>query len=426
MRLTRSPAVIQDDRRVTSEALQRCADQLAKQIKSAGIGRVAMRAHRADLVLTTLVACEKTDCECVLLRGNIGGDAALLKGLDVQGVVEDDFSLRRIEGKSSAEGFAIVIPTAGTTGRPKFARHKIGNLLDRVRIPKEANSIWLLTYHPATFAGIQVLLTCLVGGGDLVAVSAVTVTALAKAASAYSPTHISGTPTFWRAFVPTLGEGTARFKPRQITLGGEIADQGTLDLLRATFPDARITHIYASNEAGALFAVHDVTAGFPQSWFTTGIDGVNLRIRNDILEVQSPRAMERYVGSTAPAPLTADGWIVTNDLVKCSNGRASFLGRADALINVGGAKVSPEEVERALLALHGVVDVRVFSAPNPITGAVVGADVVLARGLDPTEMRSKLVKHARAVLEPYKVPRLIRFTNDVQRSDAGKKSRAPS
>jgi acyl-coenzyme A synthetase/AMP-(fatty) acid ligase len=52
--------------------------------------------------------------------------------------------------------------------------------------------------------------------------------------------------------------------------------------------------------------------------------------------------------------------------------------------------------------------------------------VVLARGLDPTEMRSKLVKHARAVLEPYKVPRLIRFTNDVQRSDAGKKSRAPS
>ena len=148
-----------------------------------------------------------------------------------------------------------------------------------------------------------------------------------------------------------------------------------------------------------------------------------LRIRNNILEVTSPRSMEGYATLSHTPLLTSDGWLITNDRVKVRGDRVFFLGRADSSINVGGAKVSAEEVETILLEVPGVIDARVFAKPNPITGSVVAAEIHLEKNNDETKVRKALVAHARETLEPFKVPRIMKFTSRITISESGKKCR---
>ncbi len=194
--------------------------------------------------------------------------------------------------------------------------------------------------------------------------------------------------------------------------------------MRALFPKAGITHIYASTEAGALFAVRDGQAGFPAQWLETGIDGARLRVRDGELQVLSPRAMLGYAAGAKASPVLADGWLVTGDLVEQRGDRVYFLGRGDSVISVGGAKLTPEEVEAVLLKVPGVAEGRVFGVKNPITGYLVGAEIVAQAGADVEHLRAELLTAARAQLEPYKVPRVIRFVSSIRVSEAGKKDRS--
>jgi acyl-CoA synthetase (AMP-forming)/AMP-acid ligase II len=265
-------------------------------------------------------------------------------------------------------------------------------------------------------------LTALATDSALVCLSALDVPRLAETAVAHHVTHISGTPTFWRAFLLCLGASAARLDLEQITLGGEVVDQGTLDRLRDRFPRARLAHIYASTETGALFSVRDGQAGFPARWLKEPVDGVSLRIRDGVLEVQSPRAMLGYLQNQG-VPRSPDGWLVTGDRVEARGDRVYFLGREDSLINIGGGKATPEEVEAALLDDPRVLDLRAFAVRNPITGFVVGLEVVAAPGFDLEQLRQDLLATARSKLLPYKVPRLVRFVDAVQSDVSGKKSR---
>ena len=235
---------------------------------------------------------------------------------------------------------------------------------------------------------------------------------------------MSATPTFWRSFVASCGPHAHTVPLRQITLGGEIADQHTLDLLRRSFPQASLTHIYASTEAGSVFSVKDARAGFPASWLASGIGGVRLRISEGVLDVHSPRAMVAKEGEEYgdAAPRNESRWIRTGDLVQVRGDRVIFLGREDTLINVGGSKVIPEEVEYVLLGVPEIVQARVYGRPNPITGNLVCADVVVS-GAEQADVRSKLQVAFAANLERYKQPRIIRFVDQIAQSDTGKVSR---
>ncbi len=421
-------AVIQDGIRFEGDRVAGMADVLASRIREPGLARIALVTDRAASVVTVLAAAEQAGCEVMLVRPEVASDPDWCSFWDVEAVVDDQLELTPAPGRRpESTGFAVLLTTSGTTGRPKAARHRAERLLGRIGTPSPgaAKAVWLLTYHPATFAGLQVILSCVVGGGDLVAVSTASAPNLATAAVCNPVTHISATPTFWRAFLAALGAEATRVRPKRITLGGEIVDQPTLDLLGRAFPAAAITHIYASTEAGALFAVQDRLEGFPARWLDRPVDGVGLRIRNDILEVRSPRAMEGYLDTSRQALFSDDGWLITNDFVTIRGDRVLFRGRADSLINVGGAKVTPEEVELVLLQIPGIRDVRVFGKANPITGAIVAADVTLADGHDEQVVRQAIEVRARERLAAYKVPRIVTFSSEVRMSQAGKKLRAP-
>jgi len=425
-RFDRNARIIRDGVAVEGDALLQRASELASRLRSSGARCVATASGRADVVAIALLAAQSADCGLILSRrGAIPLDAQNGIG-EADVLLADDLQTSALLGSTADRGFSVAISTSGTTGRPKLAWHSLDALLGRVHAPggDHPRPRWLLTFHPASFAGLQVLLTALVSGASLISVSNPSVASLAEAAIQHRPTHLSATPTFWRSFLAILGPAPVELSLRQITVGGEAVDQATLDRLAAAFPGAGIAHIYASTEAGSLFSVRDRRAGFPAAWLREPVEGVQLRIRGGVLEVRSPRAMLGYAGGESPhRSLTDDGWLSTNDRVDIRGDRVEFLGRVDSIINVGGAKASPEAIEAVLLDVPGVVEAQVYGARNPITGEVVAADICLERGIPEAQAKAAILERARSRLQAHEVPRVLRFVDTVAVSDTGKKKR---
>ncbi|HYM74389.1 MAG TPA: fatty acid--CoA ligase family protein [Candidatus Dormibacteraeota bacterium] len=345
----------------------------------------------------------------------------LLSRFGIRWLMDGD-QVHALEGARKTGTGSIFVMTSGTTRAPKVARHKPESLFaTHRRTEKSQHARWLLTYPPTSFAGLQVVFSAVIGGADLVVPGERTMQSFAKSAEQHSVTHISGTPTFWRAFLMLVTPAKLR-DLQQITVGGEAVDQPTLDRLSTAFPASRITHIYASTEAGVGFSVTDGRAGIPASWLETGVGDVRLRVRNDVLEIQTPRMLKRYE-SGEPTPIDREGWLSTGDLVSVEAGRLNFRGRSDRRMNVGGFKVSPEEVEAVLLECEGVAEVQVSGVPSPISGQVLAAAVVPKPGLNPEDVKKQVQRLAYGRLEPFKVPRIVRIVESVAVADSGKKVR---
>jgi acyl-coenzyme A synthetase/AMP-(fatty) acid ligase len=215
-----------------------------------------------------------------------------------------------------------------------------------------------------------------------------------------------------------------RIVPRYIRLSGEIADQSILNSLHSFYPDAEISHAFATTEAGVAFDVRDGQAGFPIGMLT-GTPGVDLKVVDATLHVRSARTAQRYLGEDPPALKDAEGFVDTGDVLELCDGRYHFRGRRGGVINVGGLKVYPEEVE-AVLNRHPQVRLSlVKTRKNPITGALVVADVLLKDSSTPEgeparELEKKLRQFCRESLAPHKSPAAIRFVPGLAVSETGK------
>ncbi len=233
---------------------------------------------------------------------------------------------------------------------------------------------------------------------------------------------LSATPSLWRRILMSpASEGLAL---RQITLGGEIADDTVLAALAQRWPAARVTHVYATTEAGVGFSVADGRAGFPAAWLTDPPRNVELEVdRDGALRLRPDRSTQRLLDG--PRLVDPDGFIDTGDLVRRDGDRFLFIGRGNGSINVGGNKIQPEEVERVLLACPGVLVASVRGRPNPITGMIVAAEIVQDPTF-PTDLarRTEIAEHCRRSLPAYAVPTIIRFVDEIALSDAGKTIRS--
>jgi acyl-coenzyme A synthetase/AMP-(fatty) acid ligase len=218
------------------------------------------------------------------------------------------------------------------------------------------------------------------------------------------------------------GEGR-RIDPDSVRLSGEIADDAVLAALRALYPRARIEHAYASTEAGVVFAVDDGRAGFSASWLD-GDGAVQIKVVDGALRVRSNRCALRFLGLDAPRLADKDGFVDTGDMVERRGDRLYFVGRRGGVINVGGAKVHPEEVEAALNEHAAVRASRVFARKSPITGALVFADVVLLDGQRAdAALEREILSTCRMRLPPHMAPAGLRFVADLPMTDGGKLAR---
>jgi acyl-CoA synthetase (AMP-forming)/AMP-acid ligase II len=209
--------------------------------------------------------------------------------------------------------------------------------------------VWSTFYDIRRYGGLQIYLRAVLSGSPLVLSSAGEPMHdfLARAGAA-RVTHISGTPSHWRRAL--MSGDTALISPEYVRLSGEVADQTVLDNLRAAYPQARIAHAFASTEAGVAFDINDGLAGFPEELIGKSGSAIAMKVQDGTLWIRSQRNATRYLGG-AQAPIAGDeGYVDTGDLVELSNGRFYFRGRKGGIINVGGLKVYPEEVESVLNA----------------------------------------------------------------------------
>lgn len=347
--------------------------------------------------------------------------------LGVQLIVRASSALSPVAHEEDPDSFATewVLLTSGTTGAPKMLAYDLSALTAAIKPGQHqgADVVWGTFYDIRRYGGLQIFLRAMVGQRSLV---------LSDAGEspkdhllrlgAHAVTHLTGTPSHWRRAL--MSPSARAIAPRYVRLSGEIADQAILNSLRSFLPKAAIGHAFASTEAGVSFEINDELEGFPAS--IVGVPGeVELKIEDGSLRIRSSRNASRYVGEEGTTLVDAEGFVDTGDMVQRRGDRYYFLGRRSGIINVGGLKVYPEEVE-ALLNRHPAVRMScVRSRRNPITGALVVADIVLKDSGDLTAAKGstlerELLKICRDALPRHKVPAAIRFVPALAVAESGK------
>ncbi|GJE56816.1 MULTISPECIES: AMP-binding protein [Methylobacterium] len=317
-----------------------------------------------------------------------------------------------------------VLTTSGTTGAPKLVAHTLEGLAGGINTAAapDPGTVWSTFYDIRRYGGLQVFLRAVLGPSPLVLSDPdEPVREFILRAAAAGVSHILGTPSHWR--LAMMSTALPHLSARYVRLSGEIADQTILDLLRGAFPEARIAHAYASTEGGVGFTVEDGREGFPAGLVGTRT-GIEIVVRDDTLHIRSNRTGRRYLGEGAAPLADAEAFVDTGDLVERRNDRFFFLGRRSGMINVGGAKVQPEEVETVINGHPRVSMSRVRARPNPILGAVVEAEIVLrsdaADEADPAALKSAIIAHCRPHLAKHKVPVSVKFVPDLPLTAGGK------
>jgi acyl-coenzyme A synthetase/AMP-(fatty) acid ligase len=369
--------------------------------------------------------------------------ASVAKSGEADAVVSDNPSIRteipgvssfiHCDGKilprdrASATQFETewILLTSGTTGVPKLVLHTLASLAGAAESgrPEPNHVIWSTFYDIRRYGGLQIFLRAILTGSSLLLSSAHESTAdfLARA-GAQGITHISGTPSHWRRAL--MSSAAHLIAPQYIRLSGEIADQAILNHLGSVYPQARISHAFASTEAGVAFDVSDRTMGFPCS-VIEHTPRVEMKVENGSLHIRSERTAFRYLNEDSRPLKDAQGFVDTGDALELREGRYYFVGRRDGVINVGGLKVHPEEVE-AVINRHPEVRMSlVRTRKNPITGALVVADVVLnnepnAGNKDERQIKQEILLLCREELPSHKVPAIISFVPALAIAETGK------
>jgi acyl-coenzyme A synthetase/AMP-(fatty) acid ligase len=329
--------------------------------------------------------------------------------------------------RRSTHGTEWILLTSGTTGVPKLVVHSFDTLAGA--LPRHPASVkpmvWSTFYDIRRYGGLQIYLRAALSGSPLVLSNAGEPTGefLARAGAA-GVTHISGTPSHWRRAL--MSGDTALIEPEYVRLSGEVADQTILDNLRSAYPDASIAHAFASTEAGVAFDVNDGLEGFPAGLVGTSGGAIDMKVQDGTLWIRSGRTAARYLGAAAAPLAGSEGYVDTGDMVELADGRYYFRGRKGGIINVGGMKVYPEEVESVLNADPRVRMSLVKARRSPLTGSLVVAEVVLtdnAGSIDgeaAEKVKGELLNACRSTLAAHKVPALLRFVPSLELSAAGK------
>ena len=417
---------------LTRRALQADVFGLRRRVPRGGTAAVV--GSGARMVAAALVALEgwagRVELAGSLNPALVSPDAVVLRDTEIlqdEGIGGSGDGVVTVpetagEGRAEAARTAWRLFSSGTTGAPKPTDHSFASLTRlarqvkrRAEEGKREPRRWGLLYPPTRMAGVQVVLQALYGGDSLVdAHGAPDLEERLRQFTRSGVDSLSATPTMWRMILRSQACGDLRL--RQITLGGEIATQSLLDALSRRF-SARLTHVYASTEAGAAFSVSDVMEGFPRRFLDRGHGDIALKVHDGVLFVHAP-------GSSTAMP---DDFVCTGDIVEVRGDRVYFVGRTSGLVNVGGDKVLPERVEEILRQHPAVADALVVPRPSRITGWLLTAEVVPAQpvgDLDSGSLESALRSHVALHLPRTHVPARVKAVSTLSLSPTGKASRA--
>ena len=321
--------------------------------------------------------------------------------------------LQHLSGKNHA---GLILFSSGTSGAPKAMVQDFDVLLETYRPRRESSLPIIAMLGGDHIGGINTLFNALSAGALLVIPAGRSPKCVAEAIRKHGVIVLPATPTFLNLLLVS-GE-THLPTVRLITYGTEPMPESLLHRLRETFPQARFTQTFGTSETGIL----KTSSPNPDSTFIS-IDDENVewKIINDELWLRSKTQVPGYLNASNEA-FTVDGWFRTGDRVeKGPHNTLRVLGRIGELINVGGEKVMPTEVESAILNTPGVIDCRVFGEKNSIVGQTVAAEVVARPNSDLDALRAAIRSTCRGALASYKVPTRVTFVSSVSSERLKKK-----
>ncbi len=302
----------------------------------------------------------------------------------------------------------LVLFTSGSTGKPKAVVHDFSRLLNKFRNPRPgmATLNFLLFDH---WGGLNTLLGCLSSGALVVFPASRAPHDVCKLIQRHHIELLPATPTFLNMLLISRAfEAFDLSSLKLITYGAETMPETTLHKLHSIFPGVELRQTYGMIELGVMRAK---SKGSNSLWVKLGGEGYQLRVVDGILQIKAESAMLGYLN--APSPFTDDGYLITGDMVEQDGEYLRILGRKSDLINVGGQKVYPAEVETVILEMPEVVDAVVYGDKHVLAGNIVCADIVVSSGdLDQSAMRQRVKRHCADKLQPFMVPVRISFVEE--------------
>lgn len=312
----------------------------------------------------------------------------------------------------------LVLFTSGSSGEPKGAVHNFSKLLTKFHEKRNA----LLTINFLLFdhwGGLNTLFHILSNGGTVVVLENRTPDYICKLIEKYKVELLPTSPTFLNMLV--LSHAYERYSLKSlkiISYGAEPMPENLLKYLNEIFPSIKLLQTYGLIELGVMRSKSQDNGSL---WVKLGGDGYQTRVLDGILHIKSDSAMLGYLN--AVSPFTSDGWFVTGDSVEVNGEYFKILGRKSEMINVGGEKVFPQEIENIILEIPDIIDVIVYGESNPLTGRIVCAKIKYIGNETKAEVIKKVKTYCRRKLESFKVPVKISLVEDTFESDRFKKNR---
>ncbi len=323
-----------------------------------------------------------------------------------------------LRGLKRAQRPGLILFSSGSTGKSKAALHDFIPLLEKFKVPRHARrTITFLMFDH--IGGVNTLLYTLSNGGCAVMVEDRSPNGICRAIEKHKVQLLPTSPTFIHLLI--ISEAYKQYdlmSLQLVTYGTEAMPEGTLKRFHALFPNIQLLQTYGLSEIGIL---RSQSKSSDSLWLKIGGEGFETRIVNGILEIKAKSAMLGYLN--APSPFTEDGWFNTGDAVEVDGEYVHILGRTSEMINVGGEKVYPAEVESVIQQMDGVEDITISGEPNPVTGHIVKARVKLRTDEALGDFRKRMRSFCKDKLPPFKIPQKVVLVNQESYGERFKKMR---
>ncbi len=307
------------------------------------------------------------------------------------------------------ENAGLVLFTSGSTGGPRAVVHRLSQLLEKFRIERHRfRTIGFLLFDH--IGGVNTLFYTLANLGCLVVPADRSVAAICAAIEKHKVELLPTSPSFLNFLLMAGPPGSYDLSSlRVITYGTEVMLQTTLRRARETFPQVKFQQTYGLTELGIL---RSKSAADDSVLVKVGGEGYETKVVDGTLRVRATSSMLGYLN--APSPFDDEGWFDTGDAVIEQDGYYRILGRQSDIINVGGQKVFPGEIEKVIAELPGVIDASVRGEAHALLGQIVVATVQMVDPIPATDMKNRITEHSRGRLQPFMIPTKVRVVTTPQ------------
>ncbi len=340
------------------------------------------------------------------------GDSLRIKRMG--NVVEHPMLLQLRETRNPG----LILFSSGTTGEPKAALHDLTYLMKKFKKPgKVLRTITFLLFDH--IGGFNTLFHSLANGGTIVTVQTREAEEICQLIERYHVELLPTSPTFINMIL--LSRAYEKYdlsSLKIISYGTEPMPESTLKQLNKLYPEIKLKQTYGLSEVGIMATKSEASDSL---WMKLGGEGYETKIVDDILYIRARSAMIGYLN--APSPFDEEGWFNTKDKVLIKGDYLKILGRTTDLINVGGEKVYPIEVESTLLEMDEIKDARVYGVDHPLTGKMVVAELNVDEENQNRDFIKKVRGYCKDRLERFKIPAKFVFAEGNMHGDRFKKKR---